>query len=152
RLGPLVTLAQLAEDPRIREAAPALADAAGAAATPQIRNVATLGGNLAQRPRCWYFRKEQFHCRRKGGNECFALDGQNELHAVFDNDLCAIVHPSATATALTALGAKLLLKGPQGERTVAIDEFFLSPKIHVTRETVLQPGGLSAEVRVPGAR
>ena len=152
KIGPLVTLAVLAEDPKVRRNAPALADAAGAAATPQIRNVATLGGNLAQRPRCWYFRKEQFHCRRKGGNECFALDGQNELHAVFDNDLCAIVHPSATATALSALGAKLVLKGPQGERTMAIEEFFVSPKADVTRETVLKPGELIVEVRVPGGR
>jgi xanthine dehydrogenase YagS FAD-binding subunit len=151
-IGPLVTLAALSGDARVRRVAPALADAAGAAATPQIRNVATLGGNLAQRPRCWYFRKEQFHCRKKGGSECFAIDGQNELHAVFDNDLCAIVHPSATATALTALGARLVLKGPQGERLVGIDEFFVSPKSDVARETVLRPGELIVEVRVPGGR
>ncbi|HEX9579277.1 MAG TPA: FAD binding domain-containing protein, partial [Myxococcales bacterium] len=149
-IGPLVTLAALSGDARVRRVAPALADAAGAAATPQIRNVATLGGNLAQRPRCWYFRKEDFHCRRKGGSECFAIDGQNEMHAVFDNDLCAIVHPSATATALTALGARLVLKGPQGERLVGIDEFFVSPKSDVARETVLRPGELIVEVRVPG--
>jgi xanthine dehydrogenase YagS FAD-binding subunit len=151
-IGPLVTLATLSGETRVRRVAPALADAAGAAATPQIRNVATLGGNLAQRPRCWYFRKEQFHCRKKGGSECFAIDGQNELHAVFDNDLCAIVHPSATATALTALGARLVLKGPQGERLVGIDDFFVSPKSDVARETVLRPGELIVEVRVPGGR
>jgi len=151
-IGPLVTLAALSGDARVRRIAPALADAAGAAATPQIRNVATLGGNLAQRPRCWYFRKEQFHCRKKGGSECFAIEGQNELHAVFDNDLCAIVHPSATATALTALGARLVLKGPQGQRLVGIDEFFVSPKSDVARETVLKPGELIVEVRVPGGR
>ncbi|MCA1827874.1 MAG: FAD binding domain-containing protein [Myxococcales bacterium] len=149
RLGPLVTLATIADDARIRKAAPALADAAAAAATPQIRNVATLGGNIAQRPRCWYFRKEDFHCRRKGGTTCFAIDGQNEMHAVFDNDLCAIVHPSGTATALTALGASLLLRGPGGERTVAIDDFFVRPERDVMRENVLQPGELIVEVRVP---
>ncbi len=152
RLGPLVTLARLADDPQIRKAAPALADAAAAAATPQIRNVATLGGNLAQRPRCWYFRKEEFHCRRKGGETCFAIDGQNEMHAVFDNDLCAIVHPSATATALTALGASLVLKGAQKERTVPIDDFFVRPEKDITRENVLQPGELIVEVRVPAGR
>lgn len=149
RLGPLVTLATLADDSRIRKSAPALADAAAAAATPQIRNLATLGGNIAQRPRCWYFRKEDFHCRKKGGPKCFAIEGQNEMHAVFDNDVCAIVHPSATATALTALGASLMLKGPAGERTVPIDDFFIRPERDVTRENVLQPGELIVEVRVP---
>ena len=153
RLGPLVTLATLASDPRIQKGAPALAEAAAAAATPQIRNAATLGGNLAQRPRCWYFRKEDFRCRRKGGNECFAIDGQNEMHAVFGNDLCAIVHPSATATALTALGASLLVRGTSGERTIGIDDFFVLPETDITRENVLRPGELIVEVRVPaGAR
>jgi xanthine dehydrogenase YagS FAD-binding subunit len=149
RLGPLVTLATLSSDARVRKAAPALADAAGAAATPQVRNSATLGGNLAQRPRCWYFRKEEFHCRRKGGSECFAIAGQNEMHAVFGNDLCAIVQPSATGTALTALGASLLLKGSSGERVVHIDDFFVRPETDVTRETVLRQGELIVEVRVP---
>ncbi|HTO97123.1 MAG TPA: FAD binding domain-containing protein [Myxococcales bacterium] len=152
RLGPLLTLATLASDPRIRQGAPALADAAAAAATPQIRSAATLGGNLAQRPRCWYFRKEDFRCRRKGGNECFAIDGQNEMHAVFGNDLCAIVHPSAMGTALTALGASLALRGPSGERTVGIEEFFVRPEADVTKENVLRPGELIVEVRVPAGR
>src|SRR5690349_9313227 len=113
-IGPLATLSAIEEHPVIQKKYAALAEAASRAATPQIRNMATLGGNLAQRPRCWYFRSEDFRCRRKGGNECFAIDGQNEMHAVFDNDLCAIVHPSGTATALTALGASLVLKGPSG--------------------------------------
>ena len=152
KVGPLVTLATLASDARIRQQAPALADAAAAAATPQIRNAATLGGNLAQRPRCWYFRREDFRCRRKGGSECFAIDGQNEMHAVFDNDLCAIVHPSATGTALTALGASLLLKGPFAERAVAIEDFFVRPEVDVTRENVLRPGELIVEVRIPAGR
>jgi xanthine dehydrogenase YagS FAD-binding subunit len=152
KVGPLVTLATLASDARIRQQAPALADAAAAAATPQIRNAATLGGNLAQRPRCWYFRREDFRCRRKGGSECFAIDGQNEMHAVFDNDLCAIVHPSATGTALTALGASLLLKGPSAERAVAIEDFFVRPEVDVTRENVLRPGELIVEVRIPAGR
>ncbi len=155
RIGPLVTLARLSSDAQVRKAAPILAQAAEAAATPQIRNAATLGGNLAQRPHCWYFRKETFHCRRKGGSECFAsdaLNGQNEMHAVFDNDLCPIVHPSGTATALAALGASLVLKGPRGERTVAIDDFFVRPSADVKHENVLQPGELITEVRVPAGR
>ncbi len=152
RLGPLVTLARLSSDPLVQKAAPALAESAAAAATPQVRNAATLGGNLAQRPRCWYFRKEQFHCRRKGGDTCFAIDGQNEMHAVFDNDLCAIVHPSGTATALTALSASLVLRGPQGDRTVPIDDFFVTPETDIRRENVLRAGELIAEVRVPAGR
>jgi len=168
RIGPLVTLARLAEDAQVRKAAKILSEAALAAATPQIRNAATLGGNLAQRPHCWYFRKEEFHCRRKGGDECFAIGkagsprderspegapgGQNEGHAVFDNELCAIVHPSGTATALTALSASLVLKGSRGERTVAIDDFFVKPETDVQRENVLKPGELIVEVRVPSGR
>jgi xanthine dehydrogenase YagS FAD-binding subunit len=151
-IGPLVTLARLAEDRRVLEGARALAQAAGWAATPQIRNLATLGGNLAQRPRCPYFRSELFHCRRKGGSECFAIVGENQDHAVFDNDLCAIVHPSGTATALVALGASLRLKGPRGERVVPIEQFFVKPEQDVTRENVLRPGELIVEVRVPVGR
>src|SRR5262249_32593265 len=122
------------------------------AGTPQIRNLATLGGNLAQRPRCAYFRSELFHCRRKGGTECFAIAGENQDHAVFDHDLCAIVHPSGTATALVALGASLKLKGPKGERTLPIEQFFVRPGQDVLREHVVRPGGLITEVRVPTGR
>ena len=111
-----------------------------------------MGGNLAQRPRCAYFRSELFHCRRKGGTECFAMVGENQDHAVFDNDLCAIVHPSGTATALVALGASLKLKGPQGERTMPIEQFFVRPGQDVLRENVLRAGELIAEVRVPTGR
>ncbi|HWE23458.1 MAG TPA: FAD binding domain-containing protein [Myxococcales bacterium] len=151
-IGPLVTLARISEDARVRDNAPALAQAASWAATPQIRNLATLGGNLAQRPRCPYFRSELFHCRRKGGTECFAIPGENQDHAVFDNDLCAIVHPSGTATALVALGASLRLKGPRGERTLPIERFFVKPEQDITRENVLQPGELIVEIRVPAGR
>lgn len=137
RLGPLVTLAQLASHARVREKFAALADAAGHAATPQIRNVATLGGNLLQRPRCWYYRSEDFHCRKKGGQKCFAHEGENRYHAVFGNELCAIVHPSATASALVALGARVELTGPRGSREMALEEFFVAPEKDVTRENVL---------------
>jgi len=151
-IGPLVTLARLAEDPLVVKGASALALAAGWAGTPQVRNLATLGGNLAQRPRCPYFRSELFRCRKKGGSECFAIPGENQDHAVFDNDLCAIVHPSGAATALVALGASLKLKGPRGERTVPIEQFFLRPGQDVLRENVLQPCELIVEVRVPTGR
>src|SRR5438046_3992060 len=100
RLGPLATLAKVSSDKGVREKFTALADACGHAATPQVRNMATVGGNLLQRPRCWYFRHEDFLCRKKGGERCFAQDGENQYHAIFNNGLCAIVHPSAAACAL----------------------------------------------------
>ena len=149
RLGPLVTLDQLDKNPIVRQKFTALADAAGKAATPQIRNVATLGGNLLQRPRCWYFRNELFNCRKKGGTRCFAQDGENEYHAIFDNRTCAIVHPSATATALVAFGAKIELTGAKGKREILLEEFFVHPDQDVMRENSIGPDELITEVRVP---
>ena len=148
-MGPMVTLATLAEHPAIRRRYTVLADAALQAATPQIRNAATVGGNLLQRPRCWYFRSDQFHCLRKGGDRCFAQDGENEYHAIFDNEICAIVHPSATASALTALDAKVEVKGKNGTREIALGDLFIRPEKDVTREHVLGPGELLTEIRVP---
>ena len=149
RLGPMVTLTTIAEHPVIRQRYKVLADAALNAATPHIRNMATVGGNLLQRPRCWYFRSEHFHCRRKGGDECFAQNGENEYHAIFDNEICAIVHPSAAACALTALGAKVQVKGKNGAREIALDDLFVRPETDVTREHVLNSGELLTEIRVP---
>lgn len=148
-LGPLVTLTHLDQHPAIRSKYTVLADAAGDAATPHIRNVATLGGNLAQRPRCWYFRSDQFHCLKKGGARCFAQQGENEFHAIFDNQPCAIVHPSATGTALVALGARLRLTSAKGTRELPIEKFFILPAEDVHRENVLQPGELISEIVVP---
>jgi xanthine dehydrogenase YagS FAD-binding subunit len=149
RIGPMTTLAAIAEHPLIRQRYTALADAALKAATPQIRNMATVGGNLLQRPRCWYFRSDQFHCLRKGGDRCFALDGENEYHAIFDNNVCAIVHPSAAACALTALGAKVEVKGKNGTREIALDDLFVRPETDITREHVLKANELLTEIRVP---
>jgi xanthine dehydrogenase YagS FAD-binding subunit len=149
RIGPLVTLARLSSDPTVRRRYTALADAAGHAATPQIRNMATAGGNILQRPRCWYFRSEQFHCLKKGGSRCFAIEGENQYHAIFGNRLCAIVHPSGIATALVALGAKLELTGPKGKREVTLEEFFITPEEDVRRENSLGAQELLTEIRVP---
>ena len=149
RIGPMVTLATIADQPVIRQRYTALADAALRAATPQIRNMATVGGNLLQRPRCWYFRSDQFHCLRKGGERCFAQDGENDFHAIFDNQICAIVHPSAAACALMALGAKVEVKGKKSTREIAIDDLFVRPDTDVTREHVLNPDELLTEIRVP---
>jgi xanthine dehydrogenase YagS FAD-binding subunit len=149
RIGPLATLAAIEAHPAIRARYPALAQAAGHAATPQVRNMATLGGNLAQRPRCWYFRSIDFNCRKKGGSVCFALDGENQYHAVFGNKLCAIVHPSTPATALVALGARVKLTSARGDRELVLEQFFAPPEADVTRENVLAPDELITEIAVP---
>ncbi|MCA9665941.1 MAG: FAD binding domain-containing protein [Myxococcales bacterium] len=155
-LGPLATLAQLAESKALAgvPAYAALAEAAAAAATPQIRNMATLAGNLCQRPRCWYFRDADYHCLRKGGNKCFAHSGDNAFHAIFENDKCAVVHPSAAAVALSALGAKLELQragkdGKVATRELAMADFFVAPSKDVQRENVLAAGELISAVKLP---
>jgi xanthine dehydrogenase YagS FAD-binding subunit len=150
RIGPLVTLARLASDPVVRRRFRALADAAGHAATPQIRNMATLGGNLLQRPRCWYFRSEAYPCRRKGGTVCYAIDGENAYHAIFGNETCAIVHPSATATALVALNARVVIASAAGTREATVESIFVTPELDVTREHSIAPGEIVTAIRIPG--
>ena len=151
-IGPLCTLAQIAEHDVIRSNYTALYEAAGYAATPQIRNMATVGGNLLQRPRCWYFRSEEFHCRKKGGEICFAQDGENQYHAIFDNGRCAIVHPSSLAVALMALGGSIELTGAKGKRTVELEKFFVLPAEDIDRETRLQDGEIITAIRVSPRR
>lgn len=148
-IGPLVTLAHIAANKDLRGKLTALADAADHAATPQIRNMATIGGNILQRPRCWYFRSELFNCRKKGGEKCFAQDGENQYHAIFNNGLCAIVHPSALSTALVAFGASIELTGPQNKRTVKLEEFFTLPNVDVHRENSIKPDELITDVIIP---
>jgi xanthine dehydrogenase YagS FAD-binding subunit len=150
---PLTRLAKLAENAEVIARFPAIAEAARKIATPQIRNMATAGGNLLQRPRCWYFRNEQFHCLKKGGEKCFAQDGENQYHAVIENQPCAIVHPSTLATPLVAYDASVRLRKGERERVVALIDFFTLPSEDVTRENVLQPGELLVAIEVPrGAR
>jgi xanthine dehydrogenase YagS FAD-binding subunit len=150
RIGPLLTLAKLSASDVVQERYTALAQAAGTAASPQIRNVATLGGNLFQRPRCWYFRSRDFHCLRKGGGHCFAIAGENQYHALFDNHVCAIVHPSTIATALVALGASVELTNARGDlRTLLLETFLLSSTDDVHRENDLQPQELLTAVQLP---
>jgi len=148
-IGPLVTLARVAADPIVQRRYRALADACGRAATPQIRNVATLGGNLLQRPRCWYFRSEDFACRKKGGSTCFAQNGESAYHAIFDNTLCAAVHASSAASALVAYGATIDIAGPSGRRSVRLDEFFTPAAKAVDRENALGPGEIVTAIRLP---
>jgi xanthine dehydrogenase YagS FAD-binding subunit len=148
RIGALTTLAEIAAHPLIGERYAVLAQGAASAASPQLRNQGTIGGNLCQRPRCWYFRGE-FHCLRKGGEMCYAVAGANEYHCIFGGDGCYIVHPSDTAPTLVALGASFRLVSRRGDRTVPAESFFVLPADDVRRETVLQPGELLAEVLLP---
>jgi xanthine dehydrogenase YagS FAD-binding subunit len=149
-IGAMKKLADVAEHGFIREAMPALATAAGMVGGPQIRNMGTLGGNLCQRNRCWYFRDEHVRCLLKGGDRCFALDGENRYHAVFTKGHpCVIVHPSTLAPVLVALGARAEVLGPKGRRTVPVAEFFQAPKEAGQREHVLAANEMVLWVQVP---
>ncbi len=150
RIGPLATLEELSTHPAIRTQYAALADAAGHAATPQVRNMATLGGNLMQRPRCWYFRSEDFDCRKKGGNDaCHAHEGENQYHAILNNSTCAMVHPSSTAVPLMAFGSRVELTSKAGQRMVALKNFYNPPEKDLVNETVVRPDELITAVLVP---
>jgi xanthine dehydrogenase YagS FAD-binding subunit len=150
RIGALVTIAQVASSPIIRQRYTALADATKNSASPQIRNVATLGGNLLQRPRCWYFRSARHHCTRKGGETCYAFGGENQYHAIFDQSGCAIVHPSTAATALVALGAKVVLVNAEGtRREVVLENFYLLPDKDLHRENDLRSGEILSAIVLP---
>jgi xanthine dehydrogenase YagS FAD-binding subunit len=149
RIGPLVTLTTIEEHPAIQKKYAAISQAASRIATPQIRNMATVGGNLVQRPRCWYFRSEDFNCRKKGGTHCFAQDGENDYHAIFDNRVCAIIHPSGIAVPLVALNGRVEITTKKGRREVALEEFFVSPVHDVRRENILEPGELITAIIVP---
>jgi xanthine dehydrogenase YagS FAD-binding subunit len=148
-LGALVTLARIESDAAIRDRYPALAAAAGHAATPQVRNVATIGGNLLQRPRCWYFRSQLFHAEEVSVGDAIR-NGENQYHAIFDNHGTAMVHASTPATALVAYGAEVQLMGANGrQRTVALQDFLLPPDITRDRDTVIEAGEVLTRVTVP---
>lgn len=151
QIGPLATLHELATHAELGARYAALLQAAGSAATPQIRRVATLGGNLCQRPRCWYFRAAEFVCLKKGGTTCFAKKGDNRYHAIFGGGPSYIVHPSTMATALTAFGASVKLHGKRGEREVPLDRFFTLPDVDVARENLLDGREAIVEIVVPVA-
>jgi xanthine dehydrogenase YagS FAD-binding subunit len=147
-IGGLTTIANIAKNDAIRKQLTVLAEAAESVATPQIRNVATLAGNICQRPWCWYYRNG-FKCLKNGGTTCFSINGENEFHAIFGGGPSFIVHPSDTAPALVALDARFRVIGPAGERTVAAGEFFTLPKENPARENVLQDDEVLAFVTVP---
>jgi len=148
-LGGLTTLAEIETSDVIRRRYPLFAEAASVAATPQLRNMATLGGNLLQRPRCWYFRSRHFHCWLKGGDECQDRDGEHQLHAIVGGGPCCAVHPSDLAPALVALDAEVRLRGTAGERSLPIADFFQPPSEDRRAETVARPDELITAVRIP---
>ena len=151
RIGALTTIADLADDDRIRHRYAALAQAAAGLATPQVRNLGTLGGNLNQRPRCWYYRHPLTPCLKRGGDRCFALAGVGKYLCVTGGDRCYIVHPSDTAVALTALGAAVTIAsgGAAPTRTIPIEEYFVGPGTDLLRENILRPGELLTGVTLP---
>ena len=149
-LGALVTLAQLAEHAELDAGYAALRQAAASAATPGIRNLATLGGNLLQRPRCWYYRNADLVCLKKGGKACFAVTGENKYHAILGGGPSFIVHPSTLASALLAFDASVEIAG-DAERTIAFSELFVGPKTDPKREHSLAPGEVLVRIKLPAA-
>ena len=148
QIGGLITLDQLSANASIANSMTVLAEAAGSVATPQVRNVATLAGNVTQRPWCWYYRNG-FNCYKAGGNECFSVVGENQQHAILGGGPSFIVHPSDIAPALVALNASFQLLGPGGERTLSVEEFFVLPSQNPLVENSLQPDELLVGVSIP---
>ncbi len=149
KLGPLTTITSIAESREIQQNYPLLAKAATLPASPAIRNVGTIGGNIMQRPRCWYLRGKDFNCYKKGGDFCFAVTGENQYHAILEGELCYIVHPSDTAPALIALNASAKIAGPSGMKDVSFDKFFIGPRTNVLKETILEHNEILAEISIP---
>ncbi len=152
RIGALTTVAELAKNQMIEEEYPGLHQAANSLASPQLRNVGTVGGNLCQRPRCWYYRDSEVMCRKKGGSRCYAYRGRNRYHAILGGGLCYIVHPSDLAPMLIALEAEISIHSDRGEKTVPLEDFFILPKINVHKENILEPGEIITEVRIPASQ
>jgi xanthine dehydrogenase YagS FAD-binding subunit len=150
KIGAAMKLVDLAENAQVAKLYPAIALAAIEVGTPQIRNQGTVGGNLNQRPRCWYFRNEEFVCFKKGGNVCFSPAGENQFHAIFGSGPSFIVHPSSLAVPSVAYGATFRLAGPKGERMVAAADYFTMPTMqNVRTENVLAPNELLTHLILP---
>ena len=151
QIGALTTLTAIETSSVVQERFSLLSDAARRVASPQIRNTGTLGGNLVQDTRCWYYRYG-VDCYRAGGDTCYAdtPEGQNREHCLWGADRCVAVTPSDTAPALVVLDATMLIAGPGGEREVAAEDFFIGPDIDIERMTVLEPGDVLTAVRIPG--
>lgn len=149
-IGALTTLTEIANSDLIKSKFGLLAEAASRVASPQIRNVSTLGGNLCQDTRCWYYRSG-LDCYRAGGKKCYAdtPEGMNREHCLFNADRCVAVSPSDTAPALVALDAQCIITGPKGERSIKVEDFFVGPDIDITRMTVLKDDEILTSIRIP---
>ena len=151
-IGALVTLTELEEHNGVRKHYPGLSEAAHSIATPQIRNLGTVGGNLCQRPRCWYYRLEEVICLKKGGSECYAASGENKYNAILGGGPSYIVHPSDLAPMLLALGAQVTVVGSTGKRVIPLDKFFTLPSDgNIRRENVLKNDDIITEIHVPAS-
>ncbi len=149
RLGALATLATVAGDGRLRREFPAVAQAAQSVGSVEIRNVGTVGGNLCQRPRCWYYRSALHKCLKKGGDVCFTTSGDSRYHAILGGGPSFIVHPSDLAPALIVCDARVLISGPGGKKDVPLQQFYVLPNVRLDHETILGPGEIVTEVIVP---
>ncbi len=152
QIGALATIAEIAAHAEVRKKYPVLAQAAASIATPQLRNMGTLGGNLTQRPRCWYFRGREYRCLKKGGSRCYAVEGLNKYHAIFGGGPCHIVYPSDSAPALIALGASVEVLGASGSKQIPLTDFFVLPKQKLRAETVLEPNQVITKVIIPAPK
>jgi xanthine dehydrogenase YagS FAD-binding subunit len=151
-IGALITLTELEEHQPTRKNIPGLVEAAHSIATPQIRNLGTVAGNLCQRPRCWYFRLEEVTCLKKGGDTCYSFTGENKYNAILGGGPSYIVHPSDLAPMLVALGAQLNVTGSQGKRVIPLDKFFTLPSEgNLRRENVLKNDDIITEIFVPAS-
>jgi xanthine dehydrogenase YagS FAD-binding subunit len=150
-IGAMTTLTDVVHNPIVRDRYAILTEAAEAAASPQIRNQGTLGGNVSQDTRCWYYRAG-WSCYRAGGNICYAdtPESINREHAVLEADRCVAVNPSDTAPALIVLGASMVIRGTAGERVIPAENYFVGPGTDITRMTALRPGELLTAIRLPG--
>src|SRR3954453_3825539 len=149
-IGATTPLTEVVKHPMVREKFSLLMEAAELVASPQIRNQGTIGGNVSQDTRCWYYRGG-WTCYRAGGNICYAdtPTAVNREHAIFDADRCVAVNPSDTAPALVALDAQMVIRGPKGERVVPAEQYWIGPGIDITRMNVLQPNELLIAIRIP---
>ncbi len=148
-VGALVHLAEIEHHPIIPEIFPILAQAVSLTATPQLRNMGTVGGNLCQHPRCWYYRNPLFPCWLKGGKKCFAVLGENRFHAILGRGMCQAVHPSDLAPALIALAARVKIAGPGKQREIPLEELYRKPMPNQRQMTILASRELITEIRVP---
>ncbi len=151
RIGALTTIADIAVHDGIRDRYAALSQAAAGLATPQVRNLGTLGGNLNQRPRCWYYRHPLTRCLKRGGDRCFAVPGVGKYLCITGGDRCFIVHPSDAAVALAALDASVTIASADGQRAIPIADYFVGPDVDLMRENILRPGELMTSVSLPPA-